>query len=126
METGTANLPPRRHHIRDDKWRRVDSRAIIIGTRLEKTNGAKQGKEPERFQINETQQAPGELKDHIVPNDLEYADDTQILIDKDTHEKLCERIGNYDIAMDTMGKGTATETQRTKTNGAISTSFLLI
>ena len=37
----------------------------------------KQGKGTQRFQPNETQQAPGELKDQIIQDDLELADDTQ-------------------------------------------------
>ena len=61
----------------------------------------KHGKETKRFQIDEPKQTPGELKGQIIQNDIGYADDTQLLIEKDTHEQLCERIGNYDIAAET-------------------------
>ena len=57
--------------------------------------------ETQRFQTNETQQAPGELKDQIVRNDLQYSDDAHLLIEKDTHEQICERTGNYDIITET-------------------------
>ena len=41
-------------------------------------------------------------RDHqIVQNDLEFADDTQLFIAKDTHEQMCGRIGNYDISTET-------------------------
>ena len=95
MGAKTANLPPRKQHIRDDTCHRVDSRAIIIGTRLEKKNETKQRKETQRFQTNETQQAPGELKDQIVQNDLEYADGAQLLIER-TH------MGKYANEWETM------------------------
>ena len=115
-------------HIRDAKWHRVGSRAIITGTRHAKTNETKQGKGTQRSQINETQQAPGALKEQIVQNDLEYADDTHLLLAKDTHDQLWGEIGNYDIATETgelniqWGK-VLIPTQRTKTNGETATSF---
>ena len=76
-------MPPRKHDIRDDDWRRVDIRTLTIGTRLEKKNG-KQGQEAQRFQSDEIQQTPGELKEKIIPGDLEYSDDAKLLIEK-TH-----------------------------------------
>ena len=37
----------------------------------------------------------------IIQNALEYADDTQLFIENDTHEQMSERIGNYDIITET-------------------------
>ena len=36
-----------------------------------------------------------------MQNDLEYSDDTKLLIEKDTREQMCERIGKYDISTET-------------------------
>ena len=49
------------------------------------------------MQTNETQPAPGELKGQIVQNDLEYADDTQLLIEMDARGQICERMLNYEV-----------------------------
>ena len=65
-ETGTEIPPPRKHHIQDDDWRKVDIRTLTSGTRLEKNNEGKCGKEIQRFQPNETQQSPGELKGQLI------------------------------------------------------------
>ena len=36
-----------------------------------------------------------------MQNDVDNADGAQLLIEKDTHEQMCARIGNYDIATET-------------------------
>ena len=43
METETANMPRRTHHIRYDNWHRMDSRTITIGTLLEKKMEKREG-----------------------------------------------------------------------------------
>ena len=37
-------------------------------------------------------------KQHIIQDDLEYADDTQLLMGNDTRGQMCGGLGNYDIA----------------------------
>ena len=66
LETENASMAPRKQHQRDDKWRKVDSRAIITGTRLEKAKETTQGRETQRFQIDETKLTTGEPKDQII------------------------------------------------------------
>ena len=83
------------------RWQKVDRRTIIIETRLERSEGTSRGKEIQEFQINETIRPIGGTKDQIVQNDVEYSGDAKLLISKDTHEQLCERIGNYDISAET-------------------------
>ena len=39
--------------------------------------------------------------DPIIKDDLEYADDTRLLIENDNRGQMCERIGNYDISTET-------------------------
>ena len=58
--------------------------------------GTKKGKEAQKFHTTDIIQPIGGKEDQIIQNDLEYADDTQVLIERYTHEQLCERIGNYD------------------------------
>ena len=36
-------------------------------------------------------------KQHIIQDDLEYEDDTQLLMGNDTRGQMCEKLGNYDI-----------------------------
>ena len=69
-------------HANERIWKKIDTRAIIIGTILQRTE---KEKEKQKFQTGETNQTPEEKENKIVQNDLEYADDTQLLIAKDTH-----------------------------------------
>ena len=63
-----------------------------------KTQDAKCGKETQRFKTEKHNKQRRGTKNRIVQNDLEYADDTELLIERDTHEQMCERMENYDIA----------------------------
>ena len=58
-------------------------------------------KRKQKFQTGGTKQIPEEKENQIAQNGLEYADDTQLLIEKDTHEQMCAGIGNYDISTET-------------------------
>ena len=73
-------------------------RAIIIGGSIQRT-GKETGKQ--KFQTGETKQSPEEKENQIVQSDIEYADDTHLLIENDTHGQMCARIGNYDISTET-------------------------
>ena len=44
---------------------------------------------------------PQKKRESDSTNDLEYAEGTHLLIEKDTHEQMCGRIGNYDISTET-------------------------
>ena len=79
----------------------MDIRTVILETSLQKTQETTGKKENQRFRTGKEQQASEGAKNQIVQNDLEYADDKQLLIERDTHEQMCERMGNYDIATET-------------------------
>ena len=79
----------------------MDRRTIIAETSQERTDGGRRGRSTHQFQINETTQTIGGIKDQIIQNDIEYADEAKLLIEKDTHEQLCARIGSYDIETET-------------------------
>ena len=70
-------------------WQKIDKRTIIIETSLKRTEGAKRGKAIQQFHTRRTTKPIGGTEDQIIRNGLEYADDTQLLIERDTH------INNY-------------------------------
>ena len=65
-----------------------------------KDTRCKMRKGAQRFKTKKQQTTEG-AKNQIVQNDLEYANDTQLLIERDTHGQMCERMGNYDIETET-------------------------
>ena len=58
-------------------------------------------KKMQKFQTGKSKQTVEGTENQIIQNDLEYAGDTQLLMGRDTHEQMCERIGNYDIETET-------------------------
>ena len=87
-------MPHRKHLEGEVRWQKVDRRTIIIETHLERSARGEKGAEIQQFQINESTRPKEGTKDQIIQNDIEYADGPQLLIGKDTHEQLCDRIGN--------------------------------
>ena len=87
--------------------------------------GTKKETETQKSHIKDTIKPIGGTEDQIVQNDLEYADDTQLLIERDKHGQLCERIGHYDISTEPRelkiqwAKSRTTQTCRKQANGAI-------
>ena len=57
--------------------------------------------EAQKFQTEKAKQATEGTENQIIQNDIEYADDTQLLRERGTHGQMCERIGNYDISTET-------------------------
>ena len=68
---------------------------IMIGTEYRKTNNNRE------TQIIKEENPEEGNKHKIVQNALEFADDTQLLIEHDTEEQMNERVGNYDIVTET-------------------------
>ena len=71
---------------------------IRIGTTYRRNNDRNERQFFYDTDEKEQQEKQANGKHHLIQNDLEYADDTQLFMEKDTHGQICERIGNYDIA----------------------------
>ena len=127
QETTGAEIPHKKRHVGEVRMKKVDRRTIIIETHLEGSVWTQRGKEIHQVQTNEATQTKEGTKHHIIQNEIEYADDTKLLIEKDTHGRLCERIENYDIITETRDlkiQWAIVEIlkQREKTDGAITTA----
>ena len=82
-------------------WKKVDMETIILKTTY---RGINDKKERQYLHTRDTDmnQEKGKRQDRqIIQNDLEYADDAQLFIEKGTRGQMCERIGDYDIATET-------------------------
>ena len=77
-------------------WKKVGEKTIITGTTYRKKNDRG---EKQFFDETDGKQTNADMqkKQHIIQDDLEYADDTQLLMGNDTRGQMCERLGNYDI-----------------------------
>ena len=64
---------------------KVDKRTIIIEASLKRTEVTTRGGEIQQFHTKGTIRPIGGIEDQIIQNDIEYADDTQLLIDRDAH-----------------------------------------
>ena len=96
-ETSCAERQHKGNNNNRNTWKKVDTRTVILETSLTKTQDAKSGRGAQRF-MTEKHNRQRRKKNQIVQNDLEYA---QLLMGSDTHEQMCERMGNYDIATET-------------------------
>ena len=56
---------------------------------------------PRQFFAEAARPINAEKADLLIQDDLEYADDANLLIGRDTHFQSCERMGNYDISTET-------------------------
>ena len=77
-------------------WKKIDTKTITLETTPQ--NRQRKG---ETTILYKRKKKCRQRKSQIVQNDIEYADDTQLLIGKDARGQMCERIGNYAISTGT-------------------------
>ena len=84
----------------DYAYQLVGSRAIILGTCLQDPT-EEDGGEQKQHRITRISRHEAEQENYIIQDDVEYADDAQLFMEKDTHEQMCARLGNYSISSET-------------------------
>ena len=62
------------------------------------TNGGRRDKTAAQKRQKQTR---GEKPAFPIQDDVEYADDNTLFIEQDSHDLMCERMGNYDISTET-------------------------
>ena len=67
-----------------------DTQTIIIRTSLRRPEGTRKEKETQKFQTEKAKKTKEGTENQIIQNGLEYADDTQLLMQK-THMSRCAK-----------------------------------
>ena len=81
--------------------KKVDMETITLKTTYRGINGKAERQHLYTTDVDMGQEEKTKRDHQIIQNDLEFADDAQLFIEKDTRGQMCERIGNYDIATET-------------------------
>ena len=88
----TRTSPP------DHARRLVGGRTILLKARLRKpTAVAKTTQRPRTA----TSKISAKQTDLLIQDDVDYADDAALLIEKDTRGQMCDRMGNYGLSAET-------------------------
>ena len=66
----------------------MDIGTTITGTYIKKVQEEKRNEGKQRFQPNATQPTHEEITDLLIQDDMGYADDAQLHIERDTREQL--------------------------------------
>ena len=80
-------------------WQEVDTRTIIL--RKKPPTRTRQKTSQKTTQVKNNLRA--DQRDMLIQDDVEYADGATLLIAKDIHGRICERMGNYVIITETWG-----------------------
>ena len=96
-------------------WKKVDVETIILKTTYRRTNGKTERQQLHTIDIDVGQEEKIKRDHQIIQNDIEFADDTRLCVEKDTQEQMCERIGNYDIVTETRHRAIQWKKSRTAT-----------